>query len=328
MNPLLQVEDLTVEFHTNANRFRAVEGLSLSIHPGEIVGLVGESGSGKTVTALCIMRLADPRAEIVSGRICFREENLLAKSEAEMRLVRGRRIAMIFQEPMTALNPSYTVGDQVAEVYRYHLNTRRSEAKQRAIEMLDRVKMPSPRAMYGKYAHEISGGMRQRVMIAAALACKPDLLIADEPTTALDVSIQAQILTLLRELQREMGMAVLFVSHNLEVVAELCKRVAVIYGGKLVEVGDVDALFERPAHPYTEGLLRSIPRRRQTLRPIAGTIFEPHAPPSGCRFHPRCPYVQESCKEKTPILRQVTDARAQDNTHAGHSVSCHFPLIQ
>ena len=322
---LIHVEDLIVEFHTDSGRFRAVDGLSLAIHPGETVGLVGESGSGKTVTALSIMRLMDLRAEIVGGRIWFMQEDLLTKTDAEMRRIRGRRIGMIFQEPMTALNPAYTVGEQVAEIYRHQLQATRSEAKRSALEMFERVKLPSSQAVYSKYPHELSGGMRQRVMIAAAIACKPELLIADEPTTALDVSIQAQILALLQELQREMGMAVLFISHNLEVVAELCKRVAVIYGGNLVEVGSVDRLFQSPAHPYTEGLLRSIPQRGEILRPITGTIFDPQFPPSGCRFHPRCPYAQARCRDEIPVFRLLKE-RAQEDASGPHGASCNFPL--
>jgi len=325
-HPLLRVEDLTVEFQTDTHRFRAVEGLSLSIGAGDTVGLVGESGSGKTVTALAMLRLIEPRAEIVAGHIWFRGEDIVRKTEAEMRLIRGRKIAMIFQEPMTSLNPSYTVGEQVAEVYRYQLRTSRADAKRMAFEMFDRVKLPSPQTTYGKYAHELSGGMRQRAMIAAALACTPDLLIADEPTTALDVSIQAQILALLQDLQREMGMAVLFISHNLEVVGELCKRVAVIYGGKLVEVGSVEDIFQRPAHPYTSGLLRSIPRRRQTLEPITGSIFEPHSPPPGCRFHPRCPYAEARCIEEIPGLRPTNGDGSLKNAPDVHVAACHFPL--
>jgi oligopeptide/dipeptide ABC transporter ATP-binding protein len=323
---LIYVEDLIVEFHTDSGRFRAVDGVSLAIHPGETVGLVGESGSGKTVTALSIMRLTDPRAQIVGGRIWFMQEDLLTKTDAEMRRIRGRRIGMIFQEPMTSLNPAYTVGEQVAEIYRHQLQATRSEAKQSALEMFERVKLPSSQTVYGKYPHELSGGMRQRVMIAAAIACKPDLLIADEPTTALDVSIQAQILALLQELQRDMGMAVLFISHNLEVVAELCRRVAVIYGGKLVEVGSVDRLFQSPVHPYTEGLLRSIPQRGEILRPISGAIFDPRFPPSGCRFHPRCPYAQERCRSEIPAFRSLKEQLPPENIAGAHGASCHFPL--
>ncbi len=325
--PLLRIEDLTVEFDTDSRRFRAVDGLSLTIDAGETVGLVGESGSGKTVTALSIMRLMDPRAEIVNGQIWFNEEDLLRKTEAEMRRVRGRRIAMVFQEPMTSLNPSYAVGEQVAEVFQYQLHTSRSDAKRRALDVFDRVKLPSPRTVYTKYPHELSGGMRQRVMIAAALACKPDMLIADEPTTALDVSIQAQILALLHEIQAALGMAVLFITHNLEVVAELCKRVAVIYGGKLVEMGTVDALFQKPAHPYTEGLLRSIPRRGQTLRPIAGAIFDPQCPPPGCHFHPRCVYAQDPCRENAPVLKPLRSVEFEEGATKTRLVSCHFPVL-
>ena len=233
---------------------------------------------------------------------------------------------MIFQEPMTSLNPAYTVGEQVAEIYRHQLHATRVDAKRSALEMFERVKLPSSLTVYSKYPHELSGGMRQRVMIAAAIACKPELLIADEPTTALDVSIQAQILALLQELQSEMGMAVLFISHNLEVVAELCKRVAVIYGGSIVEVGSVDRLFQSPAHPYTEGLLRSIPQRGEILRPITGAIFDPQFPPSGCRFHPRCPYAQKRCRDEIPAFGPLKNQALQEDASGPHGVSCHFPL--
>ena len=327
LTSLLRIEDLTVEFDADSRRFRAVDGLSLAVDTGETVGLVGESGSGKTVTALSIMRLMDPRAEIVNGQIWFQGEDLLRKTETEMRRVRGRKIAMVFQEPITSLNPAYTVGEQVAEVFQYQLYTGRSDAKRRALDVFDRVKPPSPRTMYTKYPHELSGGMRQRVMIAAALACKPDMLIADEPTTALDVSIQAQILALLREIQAALGMAVLFITHNLEVVAELCKRVAVIYGGKIVEAGTVDSLFQKPAHPYTEGLLRSIPRRGQTLRPIAGAIFDPQFPPPGCHFHPRCAYVQDRCREEAPVLKPARSIGSDEGAPKPRLVSCHFPIL-
>jgi oligopeptide/dipeptide ABC transporter ATP-binding protein len=299
----------------------------LAVDKGETVGLVGESGSGKTVTALSVMRLMDPRAEIVNGQIWFQGEDLLRKTETQMRRVRGRRIAMVFQEPMTSLNPSHTVGEQVAEVFQYQLHTSRSDAKRRALDVFDRVKLPSPRTMYTKYPHELSGGMRQRVMIAAALACKPDMLIADEPTTALDVSIQAQILALLQEIQAALGMAVLFITHNLEVVAELCKHVAVIYGGKIVEAGTVDTLFRKPAHPYTEGLLRSIPRRGQALRPIAGAIFDPQFPPPGCHFHPRCAYVQDRCREEAPMLKPARSIGFDEGAPKPRLVSCHFPIV-
>ena len=325
---LLRIEDLTVEFESESRRFRVVDGLSLTVDAGETVGLVGESGSGKTVTALSIMRLMDPRAQIVKGRIWFKEEDLLQKTEAEMRRVRGRRIAMVFQEPMTSLNPSYAVGEQVAEVFQYQLHTSRSDAKRRALDVFDRVKLPSPRTVYTKYPHELSGGMRQRVMIAAALACKPDMLIADEPTTALDVSIQAQILALLQEIQAALGMAVLFITHNLEVVAELCERVAVIYGGKLVEIGAVDTMFRSPAHPYTEGLLRSIPRRGQTLRPITGAIFDPQFPPPGCQFHPRCAYAQGRCREDGPMLKPLSRVGSEAGARITQLVSCHYPILE
>ena len=299
----------------------------MTIEAGEAFGLVGESGSGKSMTALSIMRLLDPQAEVVSGRIWFKGEDLLEKDPGEMQAIRGRRISMIFQEPMSSLNPSFSVGEQVAEVYRQHFRLNRHDAKVQAIEMFERVKLPRAKEMYGKYPHEFSGGMRQRVMIAAALACKPDLVIADEPTTALDVTIQAQILSILQELQREIGTALLFISHNLEVVAQLCDRVAVMYAAKLMEVAEAATLFRTPAHPYTDGLLRSIPRRGEPLRTIPGMVCDLVSPPSGCRFHPRCTYAQAKCETTVPPL----DVLHTDGTPQSANVrwsACHFPLLK
>ena len=319
--PILDVQNLTVDFHLDdGGTLRAVDGTSFTIDSGEVLGLVGESGSGKSVTALSIMRLLDLQADITAGRILFDGEDLAEKTETEMRTIRGQRISMIFQEPMTSLNPAYTVGDQVSEVYRHHLHMSFGDSKRRAIEMFERVKIPRPSDTYGKFPHEFSGGMRQRVMIAIALACGPDLLIADEPTTALDVTIQAQVLSVIQDLQHDMGLALLFISHDLEVVAQLCDNVAVMYGARIMEVGESTSLFTAPSHPYTDGLLRSIPRRGQPLTPIAGTIFDLRTPPDGCRFHPRCPYAEDRCRRETPVLRELEAAGD------GRQAACHFPL--
>ena len=323
---ILDVQNLTVDFQLDiGGTLRAVDDSSFTIDAGQVLGLVGESGSGKSVTALSIMRLLDSAADITAGRILFDGEDLAAKTEAEMRAIRGRRISMIFQEPMTSLNPAYTVGDQVSEVFRQHLHMGFGESKKRAIEMFERVKIPRATDTYGKFPHEFSGGMRQRVMIAIALACGPDLLIADEPTTALDVTIQAQVLSVIQDLQRDMGLALLFISHDLEVVAQLCDKVAVMYGARLMEVSESTDLFATPRHPYTDGLLRSIPRRGQPLTPIAGTIFDLRTPPDGCRFHPRCPYVEDRCRHEMPLLREL-EPEAGGTTGVGRQAACHFPL--
>lgn len=323
MAELLNVEDLTVEFPLETGVLRAVDHLSFTINEGEAVGIVGESGSGKTVTALSIIRLLAGGATIVEGSIRLRGENLAAMTEKEMQAIRGRRIAMIFQEPMTSLNPSYTVGEQVAEVFRYNMGESRSTAKDHTIGLFDRVKLPRPSEMFGKYPHEFSGGMRQRVMIAIALACKPELVIADEPTTALDVTIQAQILSILQELQEEMGLALLFISHNLEVVAQLCDKVVVMYGAQQMESGQSEQIFASPAHPYTEALLQSIPRRGTELHPISGTIFDLQQPPDGCRFHPRCPHAQSACSTDIPSVTTLTSGEGEPR-----QVRCLYPLVE
>jgi peptide/nickel transport system ATP-binding protein len=299
--PLLRVDGLKTYFFTDTAVVRAVDGVSFEVNPGETLAVVGESGSGKSVTALSILRLvADPPGRIVDGRILFRGRDLLALSNPAMRLVRGKEISMIFQEPMTSLNPVYSVGEQIVETVVLHEKLHRKAAKARAIQMLERVGIPGASERIDQYPHQLSGGMRQRVMIAMALACRPSVVIADEPTTALDVTIQAQILELLKELQREMGMAVILITHDLGVVAETADRVAVMYAGQVAEYCDVKAAFSRPLHPYTAGLQASLPRLgviQDRLRVIPGTVPNPARFPSGCRFHPRCPVMIEKCLE-------------------------------
>ena len=307
--PLLEVIDLHTHFHTEDGVVRAVDGVSYALQPGETLAVVGESGSGKSVTALSILRLiASPPGRIESGRIVFRGRDLLALSESEMRDLRGRAISMIFQEPMTSLNPVHTCGEQVAEVVRLHERVDRAAARARALEMFRLVGIPSPEQRLDEYPHQMSGGMRQRVMIAMALACRPALLIADEPTTALDVTIQAQILDLLQRLRQELGMAVLLITHDLGVVAETADRVAVMYAGQVVEQCTTREAFRATRHPYTAGLLASLPRLggdADRLRVIPGQVPDAAAFPSGCRFHPRCPIAVERCRRDMPTLRDV-----------------------
>ncbi|MFO0905381.1 MAG: ABC transporter ATP-binding protein [Pirellulales bacterium] len=305
--PLLQIDDLRVEFKTDAGVVRAVDGLSFSIERGETLGIVGESGSGKSVTSLAIMGLIpQPPGKIASGRILYRGDDLLKYSPSQIRQVRGRKIAMIFQDPMTALNPFLTVGEQLTEITRLHLGHSLAEARRHAVSMLEQVGIPAAARRLDDYPHQFSGGMRQRVVIAMALACSPDVLIADEPTTALDVTIQAQILELLNRLQQEHGMTILLITHDLGVVANSCRRVIVMYGGRIVEEAQADSLFAQPAHPYTQGLLRSVPRwdgeATQVLRAIEGQPPNMADPPSGCAFHPRCPYCLPRCIKESPSL--------------------------
>jgi len=303
--PLLEVRDLQTHFHTDDGVVRAVDGVSFSLDAGKTLAVVGESGSGKSVTSLSILRLIpEPPGRIEGGSIRFRGRELLTLAPRELRAVRGREISMIFQEPMTSLNPVYTCGEQILETIVLHEKVSRAEARKRAIEMLRLVGIPSPEQRVDEYPHQMSGGMRQRVMIAMALACRPAILIADEPTTALDVTIQAQILELLKKLQAELGMAVLLITHDLGVVAETADHVAVMYAGQVVEACDVRAAFDRPLHPYTAGLLHSLPRlgeARETLRVIPGTVPNPVAFPAGCRFHPRCPVAIDRCRELPPL---------------------------
>ena len=303
---LLDICDLRTSFATPAGEARAVDGVDLSVDAGRTVGLVGESGCGKTMTALSILRLVPPPGRIDGGRIELAGRNLLELDEHEMRAVRGAEVAMIFQEPMTALNPVFTVGNQIVEAIRLHRPIGRAAARAEAIEMLRTVEIPEPEQRVDAYPHQLSGGMRQRVMIAMALSCRPKLLIADEPTTALDVTIQAQILDLLGELQRRLGMAMLLVTHDLGIVAERADVVAIMYAGRIVERGDVTGVFGTPLHPYTRGLLHSIPRigaqRQRRLDAIPGVVPELLHLPSGCRFRDRCAFAIPRCAEVDPPL--------------------------
>jgi oligopeptide/dipeptide ABC transporter ATP-binding protein len=309
--PLLRVVDLVTSFRTDEGTLRAVDEVSFDVAVGATLGIVGESGCGKSVTALSIMRLLpEPAGHVDGGRVELEKKNLLTISEREMQSIRGNAVSMIFQEPMTSLNPVYTVGAQIVEAIRMHQKKSRSEAREHAIEMLKLVGIPSPASNIDAYPHQLSGGMRQRVMIAMALACKPKLLIADEPTTALDVTIQAQILELLKKLQEQLGMAVVLITHDLGVVAEYARDVVVMYAGRVVERASVKEIFGRPLHPYTKGLLGSIPTPERTaqrgartrLPTIEGVVPDLRSLPKGCRFADRCAFVKDVCREAEPAL--------------------------
>ncbi len=307
MAALLEVDDLSVAFAGDEGKIRAVEGVSFALAREETLCVVGESGCGKSVTALAIMGLLAKSASRV-GTVRFDGRELTALDEAALNELRGAKLAMIFQEPMTSLNPAFTVGDQIVEAILRHRRVGPGEARQRAIEMLRRVRIPAPERRFSDYPHKLSGGMRQRVMIAMALACGPELLIADEPTTALDVTIQAQVLELMRKLRAETGAAIMLITHDLGVVAEMADRVIVMYAGQIVEEAPVGVLFSRPEHPYTVGLLGSIPRldkKRGRLPAIEGTVPSPLAMPQGCRFAPRCPFADDRCRKEPPALRAV-----------------------
>jgi oligopeptide/dipeptide ABC transporter ATP-binding protein len=315
--PLLEVKELSTHFVSAAGTrvVRAVNEVSFTLHAGETLGIVGESGSGKSTLALTILRILPPAARIVQGQINFEGENLLDKSNSEMQHIRGKRIAMILQDPMASLNPLFTIGDQVAEPMRVHEHIGRGGAWARAKELLGAVRISAPETRVGEYPHQMSGGMRQRIVGAIAISCEPALLIADEPTTSLDLTIQAQYLSLLSDLQKRYHLALIFITHNLGIVAKMCDKVAVMYAGRMVESGPVRQIFNRPAHPYTEALLRSIPRltdRRQRLTAIEGQPPDMTSPPSGCAFHPRCPKAIERCQEQDPPTFEVAaDQRAR-----------------
>jgi peptide/nickel transport system ATP-binding protein len=314
---LLEVKSLRTSFFTDAGEVRAVDGVSFSVAPGKLMGLVGESGSGKTASVLSIMRLLPESARIVGGEVIFEDQDLLKLSEPEMRHVRGARIAMIFQEPMTSLNPVFTIGSQIGEAVRLHQHTTRAETRNRTIEALRMVGIADPERRIDDYPHQLSGGMRQRVMIAMALSCNPRLLIADEPTTALDVTIQAQILDLIRELQVRLGLAVILVTHDLGIVAEYADDVTILYAARVMEQAPTAELFRNPLNPYTRGLLESIPgidgTRHHRLQAIPGSIPNSLNPPAGCRFHPRCPRAIPQCSAAEPPL---------ENKGPNHYVAC------
>jgi len=315
---LLEIDELRTWFYTDDGVAKAVDGVSYSIEAGRTLGVVGESGCGKSVTAMSILQLVPtPPGKYIGGEIRFRGENLLEYGEPAMRKIRGNEISVIFQEPMTSLNPVFRVGDQIGEALRLHEGMNRHEARERSIQLLRQVGIPSPESRVDEYPHQLSGGMKQRIMIAMALACNPALLIADEPTTALDVTIQAQILDLLRDLQRDKGMSILLITHDLGVVAENADDVVVMYAGKVVERAPVEALFETPRHPYTLGLFRSLPKldsKVERLEVIEGNVPNPLEFPSGCKFRPRCPFATDQCGSSEPGLESIGEQ---------HEVACH-----
>ncbi len=315
--PLLAVRDLQTSFSSSGLLAPVLTGVSFDLAPGETLGIVGESGSGKSVTSLSIMRLIpSPPGRIIGGRVLYSGRDLLSIPDTEMRKVRGNDISMIFQEPMTCLNPVFRIGDQISEAVLRHREVSRQLARARAVELLTMVGIPSAESRIDSYPHELSGGMRQRVMIAMALACEPKILIADEPTTALDVTIQAQILDLLRQLKEQLGMSIILITHDLGVIAEMADRVLVMYAGRVVEEAAVRDLFRAPGHPYTEGLLASVPDlnvERDTLRTIEGMVPSPLAMPPGCRFEPRCPYARDACRQRDPDMVELRH---------GHRAAC------
>lgn len=316
--PILEVRDLVTTFDTDSGTLTAVDGVSFQLHKGRTLGVVGESGCGKSVTAFSIMRLLpQPMGHIAGGQVLFEGRDLTKLPPEEMLKVRGNRMGMIFQEPMTALNPVHTIGRQLSEVFLLHRTKDKRAALRMSVDILDKVGIPSPEVRVGEYPHQLSGGMRQRVIIAMALACKPSVVIADEPTTALDVTIQAQILELMQGLQQEMGMAIMLITHDLGVIAEMCNDVVVMYAGRVAEAGPVEKIFASPSHPYTRGLLASIPRledeRKTTLATIEGMVPSLADMPVGCRFQNRCPYRTEICQQQPPV----------EKVGPGHTVACH-----
>ncbi|MFQ6087319.1 MAG: ABC transporter ATP-binding protein [Candidatus Methanofastidiosia archaeon] len=317
---LIEIRGLKTYFYTEDGVVKAIDGIDLNIKEGETLGLVGESGSGKSVTALSILRLVpNPPGLIVEGEISFKGENLLEMTEKEMREIRGNKISMIFQDPMTSLNPVFTVGDQIAEAIILHQNLSKRDALKKAVEMMELMGIPQAESRSKDYPHQFSGGMRQRVMTALALSCNPNLLIADEPTTALDVTIQAQVLELMNEIKKEFNTAILYITHDLGLIAETCDDVAVMYAGRIAEYGDVESIFLNQKNPYTKALLESIPRldqERARLRVIRGNVPNLIFPPSGCRFHPRCDYATEICEKEIPVLRSMGDSHLSACHHA------------
>ena len=325
---LLEVKNLRTSFFTHVGEVQAVRGVSFDLERGEALGIVGESGSGKSVTSMSVMKLLQFPGRIVEGEVWFKGENLVRKNDKAMMNIRGNEIAMIFQDPMTSLNPVYKIGDQIMEAIIKHQKLSKEAARKKAIEMLTLVGIPSPESRIDNYPHEFSGGMRQRAMIAIALSCQPDLLIADEPTTALDVTIQAQILELMKDLKDKINTSIILITHDLGVVADVCSKIVVMYGGLIMEAGTAEDIFYRPAHPYTMGLLKSIPRldidQKQRLIPIEGSPPDLVRPPEGCPFAARCPYAMKICRLERPPYRQVDDT---------HQAMCwlldeHAPKIQ
>ena len=320
---LIEVKNLKTHFLTKEGVVKAVDGVDFAIYPGETLGIVGESGCGKSVTALSIMRLVEPPGKIVGGNIIFNGKDLTELSQSEMRKIRGNDISMIFQEPMTSLNPVYTIGDQISEAILIHKDVNKQQAREQSIEMLRKVGIALPEQRVDEYPHNLSGGMTQRVMIAMALSCEPKLLIADEPTTALDVTIQAQILDLMNDLKNKFNMSIMLITHNMGIIAEVSERVAVMYASKIVEYTDVETLFADPKHFYTWGLMRSIPRLEkevERLEAIPGIVPNPMDFPEGCKYHTRCPMSDDKCRSEEPELEEV---------EPGHYVSCwHYKKIE
>ncbi|HPE69966.1 MAG TPA: ABC transporter ATP-binding protein [Thermotogota bacterium] len=320
-NPMLSVKDLKVHFSTEEGVVQALDNVSFFLEKGQILGIIGETGSGKSVTAYTINRLLPmPPGKIVAGEVWYDGEDILKRKESDLVDIRGKKISMIFQEPMTALNPVFTIKEQMTDVLMFHRKISREKATKKALEVLDLVRIPDPAMVMGKYPHELSGGMRQRIMIASALSCEAKLLIADEPTTALDVTTQDQILAILLQMRKELGISIILITHNFGVVAEICDTLAVMYAGTIVEFSSIYKVYETPRHPYTHGLLNAIPpmdRTVQKLNTIPGLVPNLLKPPTGCRFHPRCERRQPICEKQVPAHREVDE---------GHYVACHFPL--
>ncbi len=314
---LLEISNLRTYFFTEAGVVKALDGMSLEVYKGQAVGLVGESGSGKSVTAQSVLRIVPRPGRIVDGSVKFEEEELLTKKEDEMRKLRGRKMAIVFQDPTTSLNPLFTVEKQLTDILRLHKDLSKEDASKQALHLLDRVGIQDPERRLKTYPHELSGGMKQRIAIARALACDPVLLFADEPTTNLDVTIQAQVLELLKQLQRELNMTMVMITHDMGIIADMTERVTVLYAGKVMEVADTQTLFRSPKHPYTEALLKAVPSVKQTraLEVIPGNIPNLIEPPTGCVFHPRCKYAKDVCVKKEPELERVDE---------GHYAACHF----